>query len=73
MEEEIQLPIKYYDYADVFSKTEADKLSKSTKMAHLIKIKEGKIVLFGLIYTLSANELRVLREYLNNSMAKGWI
>jgi hypothetical protein len=73
MEEEIQLPAEYCDYADVFSKTEADKLPKSTKVAHSIEIEEGKTVPFGPIYALSANELRVLREYLDNSMAKGWI
>jgi hypothetical protein len=55
----------------VFLKTEADKLLKSTKMAHLIKIKKGKTVFFGPIYILSANELRVLREYLDNSIVKG--
>jgi hypothetical protein len=70
MEEEIQLSIKYYDYADVFLKTEADKLSESTKVAYSIEIEEGKTVSFGFIYILSANELRVLREYLNNSIAK---
>jgi hypothetical protein len=71
MEEEIQLFIKYYDYVDVFLKTEADKLLKSIKVAYLIEIEEGKIIPFGFIYILSANKLRVLREYLNNSIAKG--
>jgi hypothetical protein len=55
----------------VFLKTEADKLSKSTKVTHLIEIEEGKTVPFDSIYALSANELRVLREYLDNSIAKG--
>jgi hypothetical protein len=71
IEEEIQLSIKYYDYADVFLKTEADKLLESTKMAYSIEIEEGKTVPFGPIYILSANELRVLREYLDNSIVKG--
>jgi hypothetical protein len=70
MEEEIQLPTEYCDYADVFLKTEADKLPESTKVAYSIEIKEGKTVPFGPIYALSANELRVLREYLDNSIAK---
>ena len=72
-EEEVKLPMEYRDYADVFSESEADKLPESSRVAHSIEIEEGKEVPFGPIYTLSAKELRVLREYLESSMAKGWI
>ena len=70
---EINLPAEYEDYADVFSEAEAARFPDSTRVEHSIPIEEGKEVPFGPIYKLSANELRVLREYIDSSMAKGWI
>jgi hypothetical protein len=72
-EAELRLPEAYRDYTDVFSKTEAGKLPDSTRVMHFINIEERKIVPFGLIYPLLAVKLRVLREYLESSLAKGWI
>ena len=70
---EIQLPKEYEDYADVFSEEEADKMPDFVRVEHSIPIEEGKDVPFGPIYPLSANELRVLRDYLDSSLAKGWV
>ena len=56
---------------DMFSKTESEKLLESIKVTHAIDIKEEKAIPFGLIYILSMNELRVLREYIKSSIAKG--
>lgn len=70
---EVQLPEIYSDFEDVFSEAEAGKLPANTRISHSIEIEEGKEIPFGPIYALSANELRVLREYLESSMAKGWI
>ena len=67
----MKLPIEYRDYANVFSESEADKLPESSRVIYLIEIEEGKEVLFSPIYTLSAKELRVLREYLESSIVKG--
>jgi hypothetical protein len=71
--EEIRLPPKYEAYANVFSKVEAAKFPDATRVEHSIPIEEGAEVLYSPIYSLSANELRVLREYIESSLEKGWI
>jgi transposase InsO family protein len=70
---EPQLPEEYEDWADVFSEEAAARLSEVTAVTHKIRIEEGKEVPYGPIYPLSAHELRVLREYLEDSLRKGWI
>jgi hypothetical protein len=65
--EEIRLPSKYKDYADVFSEEEASKFLDSTRVEYFIPIKEGVEVLYGLIYQLGEHELGVLRDYLESS------
>jgi hypothetical protein len=71
--EEIQLPSKYANYADVFLEEEVAKFLESTHVEHAIPIEEGAEVPYRLIYSLSANELQVLREYIKSSLEKGWI
>jgi hypothetical protein len=68
---EFQLPKEYLEYTDVFSEEGAAKLSESIRVEHAITIEEGKDIPYGPIYVLSANELRVLREYIESSLAKG--
>jgi hypothetical protein len=70
---ELQLPKEYIEYTDVFSEEGAAKLPESTRVEHAIIIEEEKNISYGPIYALSANELRVLREYIKSSLAKGWI
>jgi hypothetical protein len=70
---EVQLLKEYKNYADVFSEKNALKLPDFTRVEHTISIEEGKEVLFSSIYSLLANKLRVLREYLKSSLAKEWI
>ena len=69
----IQLLKKYKDYADMFSEEKTDKMSDFVHIEHLIFIKKGKDVLFRSIYSLSANELYILHNYLDLSLTKGWI
>jgi hypothetical protein len=69
----ITLPLEYEEYAKVFSEEEAAKFLDSTRVEHSILVEEGVEVPYGSIYSLSANELRVLREYIKSSLAKGWI
>jgi hypothetical protein len=52
----------------VFSESEAEKLSELLRVVYLIEIEEEKEVFFGPIYILSANKLRVLREYLESNI-----
>ncbi len=40
---------------------------------YAILIKKDKKILYELIYFLSANKLRVLREYLKSNIIKDWI
>jgi hypothetical protein len=69
----MQLLKEYKNYADVFLEKNTLKLPDSTRVEHAIPIEEGKKVLFSSIYSLSANKLQVLREYLKSSLAKEWI
>ena len=67
------LPKAYADFADVFSEEGASEFPENTKVKHSIRIEEGQTVPWGPLYPLSAKELGVLREYLESSLAKGWI
>ena len=69
----IQLSKKYKDYTDIFSEKKADKMSDFMHIEHLIFIKKGKDVSFRPIYSLSANELYILCNYLDLSLVKDWI
>jgi hypothetical protein len=71
--EEIHLPPEYEAYANVFSEVEAAKFPDTTRVEHSIPVEEGAEVPYGPIYSLSVNELRVLREYIKSSLEKGWI
>jgi Reverse transcriptase (RNA-dependent DNA polymerase)/RNase H-like domain found in reverse transcriptase/Integrase zinc binding domain/Chromo (CHRromatin Organisation MOdifier) domain/Integrase core domain len=70
---DVVLPPEYGSFADVFSEDGANQFPEDTKVRHSIEIQEGKTVPYGPIYPLSEHELRVLRDYLDTSMAKGWI
>lgn len=69
----ITLPEAYQDYIDVFEEPEAGTFADETKTRHSIPVKEGETVPYGPIYPLSKKELDVLRDYIENSMRKGWI
>ncbi|OAP54137.1 hypothetical protein AYL99_11672 [Fonsecaea erecta] len=61
------------DYTDVADETEAAKLPISARVEYTITIEEGKDIPYGPIYPLSAEELKVLREYIKKFLARGWI
>ena len=67
----IQLLKKYKDYTNIFSEEETDKMSDFMHIEHSIFIKKDKNVLFRSIYSLSANELHILHDYLDLSLIKG--
>ena len=67
----IQLLKKYKDYANIFSEKKTDKMSDFVHIEHLIFIEEDKDVSFESIYSLSANKLHILHNYLNLSLIKG--
>jgi hypothetical protein len=57
----------------VFSEEEAVALPGFARTEHAIDIEPGQKIPHGTIYPLSANELRVLREYLQTNLALGRI
>ncbi|KAJ1579475.1 hypothetical protein NDA11_007601 [Ustilago hordei] len=67
------IPQEYHQYLDVFSRVKADKLSPHRTYDHQIPLEEGKSPPFGPIYSLSEHELKALREYLEENLAKGFI
>jgi hypothetical protein len=71
--EKVILPLEYSDYADVFAEDQGLLFLKNTRVNHAIEVEENRKVPFSPIYKLSANKLRVLREYLESSLRKGWI
>ena len=67
------LPLEYADFAEVFSKVEADQLPPHREYDCPIDLVDGKVPPFGPIYPLSEPELQALREYLDENLAKGFI
>ena len=68
-----ELPLKYTDFADVFSEEEANHLLDENTRQHPIELIDGQEPLYSLIYNLSEKELKVLQEYLRSSLQHGWI
>ena len=65
------IPPELIDYADIFDNENASKLPTNRSSDHAIETTGDPP--YGPIYNLSANELKVLREYLDDALAKGWI
>ena len=70
---EIKLPHKYKEFADVFDKVKAGILPEHRPYDCPIDLQPGKEPPWGPIYNLSPTELEVLREYIDENLAKGFI
>ena len=66
----LTIPPEYLEYQDMFSEQRADKLPLVTGKTYEIEIREAE-PLHRPIYTLSADKLKALREYLDSSLKKG--
>jgi transposase InsO family protein len=66
------LPPEFQDFEGVFSVEEAGKLASHYTTDHAIDIGD-QTPPYGPLYNLSARELEVLRRYLVEAEAKGWI
>ena len=64
---------KYSDFANVFSKTNADILPEHSMYDLAIETEKGKIPPFGPVYNHSGIELQTLRDYINMILAKSFI
>ncbi|SPC67775.1 related to Gag-pol polyprotein [Ustilago sp. UG-2017b] len=67
------IPPEYHQYLDVFSRVRADKLPPHRTYDHHIPLEEGKSPPFRPIYSLSEHELKTLRGYLEENLAKGFV
>jgi hypothetical protein len=67
------VPQKHSLYAQVFSPEKARALAPINKHAHAIELESDAVPQHSPIYPLAEPELEVLREYLDDALAKGWI
>jgi transposase InsO family protein len=67
-----KLPAEFEEYEDVFDMKQADILAEHSHFEHAIET-EGGDPPFGPLYNLSEQELKVLRQYIDDALAKGWI
>jgi transposase InsO family protein len=68
------LPKEYHDYADVFSAEKAVRIPEPSEKDDLkIILQEGKSPSIGPLYNMSQNELKSLKEYLDDLLSKGYI
>ena len=70
--EGISIPDEYRDLERAFSEEEANKLPEHGRHDHRINTGESEPG-FGPLYNLSVDELGVLREYIRDNLAKGFI
>jgi len=68
-----KIPAEYQDYADVFSKTKANKLPEHRPYDLKIPLQEGTTPPLLPVYNLSPLELDVLRKYIDDNLRKGFI
>lgn len=68
-------PVPNYaeEYPDLFHPDKLDALPEHSALEHRIELEGDAPPPWGPIYPLSAKELEVLREYLHDAEAKGWI
>ena len=67
------IPKAYEDFADVFSEDKANELPKHSEADLSIDLEGSSKPPFGPIYNLSAEELWVLRAYIDENLERGFI
>ena len=65
--------IKYHEFADVFSKTHADRLAPHRPYDLKIDLEDGASPPIGVMYSVSQSELQTLREFVEEHLAIGYI
>src|SRR5262245_38980175 len=68
-----KIPKEYHDFADVFSRTNADKLAEHRPYDLKINLEEGKTPPLGTIYSLSQVKIEALKKFVNKNLAMGFI
>ena len=68
-----KLPTEYHDFLDIFSPADLDILLPHRPYDHKIPLMEEKTPPWGLLYSMSQDELKVLKKYLEKHLSKGFI
>ena len=70
----VTVPVKYLDFANVFSTESANILLEQTGgNKHAIKLEKGKQLPYGPIYSVGPAELNTLKTYIKSNLANGFI
>ena len=67
------LPKEYHEFADVFSRQDSDVLPPHRPYDHKVPLKEDVKLPFSRLYSMSRDELLVLKKYLDDNLQKGFI
>jgi len=67
------VPSKYHEFADVFSKTKAEVLPPHRPYDLKINLEEGAQPPVGPIYSLSASEQEALKKFIEENLNTGFI
>ena len=67
------IPSEYHKFANVFSKTKTEVLAPHCSYNLTINLEEGAQPLFGPIYSFSASEQEVLKEFIEENLNTGFI
>ena len=67
------VPSDYHEFADVFSKTCADRLAPHRPYDLKIDLEDGASPPIGVMYSVSQSELQTLREFVDEHLAIGYI
>ena len=71
--EAVPAPPVYREFFDLFSKDKADLLPEHSEFDHSIPLQDGREPPFGPLYGMNPAELKALREYLDENLARGFI
>src|SRR5690606_9842094 len=68
------VPQEYHAYLDLFDESNADHLPPHRPYDHWISLKDSNTAPpFSPMYSMSHNELEVVRKYIEDNMSKGFI
>ena len=69
----IKLPQKFHEFFELFSEKETNKLPPYRPYDHKINFIERKQPGYGLLYSISQGKLQILKKFLDENLAKGFI
>jgi hypothetical protein len=67
------VPSEYHDYLSVFQQKKKPIQLPHQHQDHQIPLMDNRILPFEPLHALDENRLQTLKEYIDSSLAKGWI